>query len=140
MLHKALFRYGQFDRHSTKMTLSRQEHIQFNGQSRARLVLVGQWLYDNIAPMPVQIFAINYDYYYEMHKQEGCLEDGQEPELNEDGEMYIVAWHNEKFFSFAGSTDYGSLTIDEAKASAERVVKQIEWTEPGKKEYAQREG
>ena len=108
---------------------------EFNSQSRARLVLKGQWLYDGITPMTVQVFAINYDYYYEMDKQEGCLEEGQEPELNQDGEMYMVIWHDDKYFSFAGSTDFGGLTLDEAKASAERVVKQIKWAEPFTKEF-----
>ena len=28
----------------------------------ARLVLVGHWLYDNLIPMTIQIFAINYDF------------------------------------------------------------------------------
>ena len=113
------------------MTLSRQEqHIEINGQVRARLVLKGQWLYDNVASMSVQIFAINYDYYCEMDKQYGCLEDFEEPELNADGESYMVAWHNEKFFSFVGTVNFGGLTLEEAKASAESVVKYIEWTEP----------
>jgi hypothetical protein len=112
------------------MTSPKQEHIETNGQGQARLVLNGQWLYDNTAPMTVQIFAINHDYYYEMDKQDGCVEDGQEPELNQNGEMYMVAWHNDKYFSFAGSVGFGGLTLEEAKASAERVVKHIDWAEP----------
>lgn len=40
--------------------------------------------------MPVQIFAINYDYYYEIGKADGFIEKGYKPELNEQGEQYIL--------------------------------------------------
>ena len=82
------------------MTLSAKEHVEYNGENRARLILKGQWLYDNIAPMPIQIFAINYDYYYEMDKVDGFLEQGDKPELNQKGEQYLLAWHGDKYFSW----------------------------------------
>ena len=112
------------------MTLFERRNFERNGKRQARLVLKGQWLYQNVIPMPVQIFAINYDYYYEMDLEEDCLQDGQEPELNQDGEIYMVAWHDDKYFSFAASVGFGGLTLQEAKASAESVVSQIDWIQP----------
>jgi|KBSSwiS6_1023812.scaffolds.fasta_scaffold07866_3 hypothetical protein len=94
---------------------------------KARPILKGQWLYDNIVPMPIQIFAINFDYYFELDR--GYKEEGEGPDLNEVGEQYVIAWHDEKFFSKNGNVAFGGLNLDEAIKSAEDVVKQkIQWT------------
>ena len=113
------------------MILPDKEYIEYNGENRARLILKGRWLYDSITHMTVQIFAINYDYYFEMDKVDGVLEKGQEPELNEQGELYMIAWHDVKYFSFAVTTEFGGLTLDKAKTAAENTIKQkIEWFDP----------
>ena len=112
-----------------------KEYFEYNGNFQARLILRGKWLYDNTSRMSVQIFAINYDYFYEMDKQDGFLKQGQKQELNQDGEIYVVVWHENNYFSFSGSVDFGGLTLEDAKKSAERVVKKIEWTNPVTKRF-----
>lgn len=125
------------------MISSEKENIEYSGDHYARLIVKGQWLYDNIAPMPVQIFALNYDYFFEMLKEEGHFENSQEPYLdytepllNKQGEQYVIAWYSEKYFSFAASFSTGGLTLDEAKVCAEDIVKQkITWSELKTKDY-----
>ncbi|HEV8283555.1 MAG TPA: hypothetical protein VGQ09_04555 [Chitinophagaceae bacterium] len=93
-----------------------------NDNFKARLILKGQWLFDNAVSMPIQIFAINFDYYFELDI--GYNEEGEGPYLNEFGEQYIIAWHNEKFFSRNGNVALGGLTLGDAVQSTENVVKQ----------------
>jgi hypothetical protein len=106
--------------------VSEPELIEINEGFKARLVAKGQWLYDSIVPMPVQIFSINFDFYFELDR--GYNEEGKKPYLNEFGEQYVIAWHDEKFFSRNGNVALGGLTLREAIQSAENVVKQkIQW-------------
>jgi hypothetical protein len=56
------------------------EHIEVWRNEQARPICKGTCLYDGIKPMPVQIFAINFDFYYEL--DEGYHEDNQVQELN----------------------------------------------------------
>lgn len=108
-----------------------KEHVEYSGDCRARLIIRGQWLYDKTTPMPVQIFAINYDYYYEIAKADGSLEKEDKPELNELGEQYLIALHKNDFFSLNGSIRYGGISLEEAKQQAEKLVQQIiKWDAP----------
>ncbi len=118
------------------MNSSEKNNIEQNGHSQARLILTGHWLYDNIVSKPIRIFAINYDYYFEMDKSDGISKIEDVPELNEKGEQYRIAWHGDNYFSWAGTTDYGGLTLEEAKEEAQKVVQQqIKWDEPVTKDY-----
>ena len=102
--------------------------IERNDISQARLVGKGQWYYDNLVLMPVQVFAINYDYGYEMDKADGRLEPGDEKYLNENGEQYVVIWGDKPYYSGSLQTrEGGYLTYDEAVAKAESMVGQINW-------------
>jgi hypothetical protein len=88
----------------------------------------GQWLYDNTIPKPVRIFALNYDYFYELDK--GYHDEGQQPELNHQGEQYVVVWHDLPFFSASDLPSTGFMSITEAKAYAEGVAQRIDWQFP----------
>ncbi|NML21992.1 hypothetical protein HHL16_13970 [Pseudoflavitalea sp. G-6-1-2] len=111
------------------MTSFKKEHIENDGDSRARLIIAGKWLYDNLTQMPVQIFAINYDHYFEIAKADGLLEKEEEPALNDQGEQYLIAWHGNNFFPINGSISYGGITLEEAKNTAqEKVQHSIEWS------------
>ena len=88
----------------------------------------GQWLYDGIVHKPVRMFALNYDFYFDMN--EGYHVDGEKPELNSQGEQYVVVWHNEQFFSAPDFPSNGFMNVADAKNYAECVVKKIEWQEP----------
>jgi hypothetical protein len=105
-----------------------KEHIDIDGKHVARLIVRGQWLYDGIVSKPVRIFSINYDFYYNL--DEGYNEEGQEPELNIQGEQYVIVWHNEPFFSASEFPSNGFMNVAAAKEYAENVVQSIEWEEP----------
>ena len=102
------------------------ETIEHDENFTARLILKGQWLYDNLAPMTVQVFAINYDYYYELDR--GYNEEDEISELNDNGEQYVVAWHGENFYSTNQNISFGGLTLNEAIQTAEKIISQkISW-------------
>ncbi len=89
------------------------------------LVSKGAWLYDNVKPMPVRIYKLNYDFYFEMDR--GYHDEGQRPELNEFGEQFVILWTDAPFSRIADPT-LGGLTLDTAKATAESIVQQkIQW-------------
>lgn len=106
---------------------SSSDYIEYDGQHIARLIVKGQWLYDGIRPMPVQVFALNYDYYYDLEM--GYHEEGQKPELNNQGEQYVVIWSSSSFFKNNDPSN-GYMNLKEAKEYAESVVQRIEWQEP----------
>jgi hypothetical protein len=103
-------------------------HIEVNESRVARLIISGEWLYDGIVPKPVRIFALNYDYYFQL--DEGYHDDGEKPELNSEGEQYVVVWHNEPFFSASDFPSNGFMNVTDAKSYAASVVQKVKWQEP----------
>lgn len=95
--------------------------------AKQQLVLRGKWLYDNSVYQPVQIFVIDYDYYYELAKADGQLESGEEPELNEKGEMYLIKWGGSSDFHSYGTVEYGGFTLEEAKSKVDEKVSGVLW-------------
>ena len=107
----------------------REEDLNSNSRE-PKIVRKGKWLYGGTAYLPVQIFAIDYDYYYEIAKADDQLKEGEQPELNENGEQYMIGWYEGPFSTF-GSREYGGLTLDEAITAAEDKVQQkIIWDDP----------
>ena len=90
-------------------------------------VLRGKWLYDNSVYKPVQVFVIDYDYYYEIAKADGQLETGEEPVLNEAGEMYMIKWNDDPDFLSFGPIENGGLSLEEAKEKVESKVFGVVW-------------
>jgi hypothetical protein len=95
--------------------------------AKQELVLRGKWLYDNSVYQPVQIFVIDYDYYYEIAKADDQLEPGEEPYLNEKGEMYMIKWNDSPDFLSFGPVESGGLTLKEAKSKVEEKVSGVVW-------------
>jgi hypothetical protein len=95
--------------------------------AKQELVLRGKWLYDNCVYQPVQIFVLDYDYYHEIAKADGQLEPGDEPYLNEKGEMYMIKWDDNPDFQAFGPIDSGGLTLEEAKNKVEEQVSGVVW-------------
>ena len=110
-----------------------KEHIEVRENQIARLIMSGQWLYDDIVPKPVRIFALNFDFYYDL--DERYHDEGEKPELNNQGEQYVVVWHNEPFFSASDFPSNGYMNIAEAKSYAESVVEKVKWQEPVTNKY-----
>ncbi|GJM60746.1 hypothetical protein [Persicobacter diffluens] len=92
-------------------------------------ILSGSWLYDNLVKQTVQIFALNYDYYYEIAKADNQIEPNEKPELNENGESFMIKWGNGEFsVKDLCAKEYGGLDLDSAIEKAERKVQgKIDW-------------
>ena len=92
-----------------------------------REVQRGKWLYDGQILKGVRIVAINYDYWYDLEESDGFDMSEEEPELNEQGEMYMIEWLNVSFTK-QESFSVGLLDLSETIELAQSIVKQpIEW-------------
>jgi hypothetical protein len=87
----------------------------------------GKWLYGGQILKGVRILAINYDYWYDLEESDGFDMTEEEPELNEQGEMYMIEWMNASFTKLE-SFSVGLLDLAETRELAQSIVKQpIEW-------------
>ena len=71
--------------------------------------------------MPIQIYRLDYDFHFEL--DEGYNEEGSSPQLNEEGDQFVIVWDDEVFSSGSDPT-FGGLTLKEAIETAESIVKQ----------------
>jgi hypothetical protein len=108
------------------MNPSANNYIEIQDGKEARLVITGQWLYDNVKPMAVQIFALNFDFYYDLYYSD--RNEDAKPELNEHGFQYVAIWKEGSFFDNPDPSN-GFMTLQDAKDYAESVVKHIAWQE-----------
>ena len=88
----------------------------------------GIWMYDGTAPQGVYIVRLDHDFWYAIGKADGNLEADEVPDLNEEGHLYYVGFHDpaerDPFWPDSG----GFHTIDEAKAHAEsRLPSAVAW-------------
>ena len=102
-----------------------------NEKFDARLVSTGRWMDQEGKVKIVQIFSLNYDFYYEYKTMYNY--ENQHPVLNKDGEQFVLWWNESSFFSqkqgdgieFPGS---GGLTVQEAKEAAFKSIgREIQW-------------
>lgn len=96
-----------------------------------KIVRSGSWLYDNSARSPVDIVALDYDFWYEIGKADDQLESGEEPcPLGDGGHLYYVRFRNAGSVAEPTWVDSQShLTVKEAIATAqERSPTPIEWS------------
>lgn len=96
-----------------------------------RIVRSGRWLYDGLVDKPVDIVALDFDFWFEIGRADDALEPGETPvPLGPDGCLYYVR------FVRAGQTTtptwvdgVGHLTIEEGMAAAQlNVPTAIRWT------------
>jgi len=60
-------------------------------RSANRVVRTGTWLYDGIVERPVDVIALDFDWWYELSKADDMLESGEEPlPLGPEGVLYYV--------------------------------------------------
>lgn len=89
-------------------------------------VLEASWLYDNIVPNTIQIYKLNYDYFY--HQDEGYNDENEKPNLNEFGEQFIVMKNSPDFENKIGFPFHTSLDLEEAKKYVETILDQkLNW-------------
>lgn len=94
------------------------------------IVKKGTWLYDETAVKPVDIVALDFDWWYEMVKNEDGLEEGEQPiPLGDDGYIYYVR------FQRTGESEHptwvdsgGERSLSEAiKVAESKVTGEITW-------------
>ncbi|GGF09810.1 hypothetical protein [Hymenobacter cavernae] len=96
-------------------------------EHQEREVKRGFWHYDGLLRKGILIQAINYDYWYELEQEEGVDQTGETPQLNAQGEMYMLLWMDQTFTTRESFT-VGGLDLAETLALAESIVRQpIEW-------------
>ncbi|MGI4734897.1 MAG: hypothetical protein ACRYG7_06920 [Janthinobacterium lividum] len=87
----------------------------------------GTWLYDGRILKGVIIQAINYDYWYDLEASDGFDMSDEEPELNDQGEMYMIEWMNASFTK-QESFSVGLFDLQATVELAQSIIKQpIKW-------------
>lgn len=98
-----------------------------------RIVRIGSWLYGGTVSTPVDIVALDYDWWYRLGEADGMLEPGETPEpLGRDGFLYYVRFRRALETSEPAWPDSpGYRTIAEAVAHAEsKATGGIPWQSP----------
>lgn len=89
-------------------------------------VAESDWLYGNVKPMTMQIYKLNYDFWFDMGK--GYHDVGETEELNENGEQYVIFINCPSFEERTEFPFHTSLNLVEAKNYAEKTVEQkLNW-------------
>lgn len=94
-----------------------------------RIVRSGSWLYDDTVERPVDVIALSYDFWYEIGKADGTLDDGEEPSvMGPDGCLYYVRFRHagdltEPTWVDSGSYDELDAAVAEADAKAASVIR-----------------
>ncbi len=95
-----------------------------------RIVRTGTWLYDGMVEKPVDIIALDYDWWYRLAFEDGQLEDGEEPTPpGSDGCLYYARFQRALDTSEATWVDSeGYQQLSDAVAAAEnKVAGGIHW-------------
>lgn len=89
-----------------------------------RIVKTGTWLYDGSVQTPVDIIALDYDWWYSLTEADGLLDPDEQPEaMGPDGCLYYVRFR--KALQLAESTwidSPGHATLAEAMRYAESII------------------
>jgi hypothetical protein len=96
---------------------------------RTRVVAKGKWTYADSVSKPVFIVRTNYDFWYELAKEDGERDAGEVPNLNREGHAYYVSFRatqaGRRFWPDSGAHH----SVGEAKATAEvKVPSSISWS------------
>ncbi|TYT26470.1 hypothetical protein FZO89_09490 [Luteimonas viscosa] len=89
-----------------------------------RIIRVGSWLYGGSVDTPVDIVALDYDYWYKLGEADCALEPGETPEpLGQGGFLYYARFRHALETSEPTWPDSpGYSTIAQAVAHAESKV------------------
>lgn len=95
-----------------------------------KIVRTGRWLYDGTVEQPVDIVAFDHDWWYELAKADGTLEDGEVAKpLGRDGVLYYARFQRageDQEPTWVDSDGY--KTCEEAmQAAQEKVASPITW-------------
>jgi len=97
-----------------------------------RIVRIGTWLYDGAVEKPVDIVALDYDWWFSLTEADGQLEEGESPQsLGPDGCLYYVRFQRALEPAEPTWVDSpGHATLAASLAKAETKVSHIVWSEP----------
>lgn len=96
-----------------------------------RIVRKGRWLYDGAVYRPVDIVALDRDWWYELAAADGTVEPGESPApMGDSGFLYYVRFRRAGERRRSTWMDSpGHRTVEAAIADAEaRVPSPIEWS------------
>ena len=86
-------------------------------------------MYDGDIKKGVIIKAINYNFWFETEKDDGFDMECEEPNLNENGEMYMINWTDHSFKEIVSFT-VGYLDLESTISLAEFIINQkINWVD-----------
>lgn len=94
------------------------------------IVKAGTWLYEGRVEVPVDIIALDYDWWYSLAEADGQLKPGEQPmALGSDGFLYYVRFQKAQQREEPTWPDSpGYVTVAEAMKYAEsKVVGGIKW-------------
>ena len=85
-----------------------------------RIVRQGTWLYDSVARRPVDIVALDYDFWFSLGEADDRLGPGEQPQaLGPDGCLYYVRFRRAGDPATPTWVDSGGFeSVDEAMATA----------------------
>lgn len=93
-----------------------------------KIVCSGKWLYADHVPTGVHIVCQNYDFWYEMAKADNMLEQGEQPELNQEGLAFYFLFGQVPETRPFWVRSEGFPSIEKAKEQAQaQVPSVIEW-------------
>jgi hypothetical protein len=88
----------------------------------------GRWVYGEAAYMPVAIVRLDFDFWYEIAREEGTLAPDEQPELNTDGHAYYVCFKSPPDTDPGWVDSIGFESVAAASAWAHtQVPTDIEW-------------
>ncbi len=97
-----------------------------------RIVKTGTWLYDGTIERPVDIIALDFDWWYEMAKADGILDADEAPmKLGHEGYLYYVRYQRAAETTEPTWVDSpGHQEVEQAMHFAEKkVIGGITWNE-----------
>lgn len=95
-----------------------------------QIVKSGVWRYDGSVDESVDIVALDFDFWHEIAKADGTLEEGEEPQhLSVEGQLYYVRFvHAGELAEPTWVDSVGHQSIADALVCAEgRVPEPIRW-------------
>jgi hypothetical protein len=81
----------------------------------------GFWLYDGLIKYGVKIEALNYDYWYELEKNDGNDVSDEDPILNNDNETFMIVWMDENMTNVTSHSYAGAVNLEESKRIATEI-------------------
>ena len=95
-----------------------------------RIAARGTWLYDDEVEKPVDVIALDYDWWYSLAEADGTLDDTEKPaELGPDGYLYYVRFKRageSTVPTWVDTAGYPTV-VGAIRAAEEQLGREIKW-------------